>query len=203
LRGLVATRMGRDLVVPSRGEMEEGIKAFVEGAGVAVRYGCRWESTARDDDGFVLTTSDGLYRCRAAIFAVGVTEAWKAPIPGIEAVPHYADLRDPGSYAGKRVLVIGKRNSGFEVGNALLPWALQLILVSPQPVRTDVLAHATVRTRYLMPLEVDAVGGGAFVLDAAVSGIERTAAGYRAALAGTTHRGELKLEVDEAIAATG
>jgi hypothetical protein len=66
-----------------------------------------------------------------------------------------------------------------------------------------VLAHATVRTRYLMPLEVDAVGGGAFVLDAAIASIERTAAGYRFALGGTTHPGELELDVDEAVIATG
>ena len=203
LRALVAGRMGRELVVPSRAQMEAGLTAFTEGAGIGVRYGCTWEATRRDDSGFVLTTSDGEYRCRAAVFAIGVTEPWKAPIPGVELVPHYAEIRDPGAYAGKRVLVIGKRNSGFEVGNALLPWALQLILVSPQPVRTDVLAHATVRTRYLMPLEVGAVGGGAFVLDAAISSIERTADRYRFTLAGTTHPGELELEIDEAIIATG
>ena len=51
-----------------------------------VRYGCRWESTRREDDGLVLVTSDGEYRCRAAVFAVGVTEPWKAPIPGVEDV---------------------------------------------------------------------------------------------------------------------
>jgi thioredoxin reductase len=203
LRALVAARMGRDLVVPSRAQMEAGLVAFTESAGVAVRYGCRWESTRLESDGFVLTTSDGEYRCRSAVFALGATAPWKAPIPGVEAVPHYAEIRDPAAYEGKRVLVIGKRNSGFEVGNALLPWALQLVLVSPQPVRTDVLAHATVRTRYLMPLEVDAVGGGAFVLDASITAIERTAAGYHLTLAGTTHPGELELEFDEAIVATG
>jgi thioredoxin reductase len=203
LRALVAGRMGRDLVVPSRSEMEEGLTVFAESAGLLVRYGCRWEATREQDGGFVLATSDGEYRCRAVVFALGATEPWRAPIPGVESVPHYADIQDRGAYAGKRVLVIGKRNSGFEVGNALLPWALQLILVSPQPVRTDVLAHATVRTRYLMPLEVDAVGGGAFVLDAAISAIERTTDGYRVGLSGTTHPGEFALDIDEAIVATG
>jgi thioredoxin reductase len=203
LRALVAAGMGRDLVVPSRPEMEEGLRAFADRAALAVRYGCRWESTGQDEAGFVLGTSDGEYRCRAAVFAIGTTAPWKAPIPGVEAVPHYAELQDPTAYVGKRVLVVGKRNSGFEVGNALLPWALQLILVSPQPVRTDVLAHATVRTRYLMPLEVDSAGGGAFVLDAAISRIERTGNGYRVSIAGTTQPGEHELAVDEAIVATG
>ena len=203
LRALVAARMGRELVVPSRPEMEEGLQQFTTQAALAVRYGCRWESTRQDETGFVLETSDGDYRCRAAVFAIGTTAPWKAAIPGIESVPHYAELQDPTAYVGKRVLVIGKRNSGFEVGNALLPWALQLILVSPQPVRTDVLAHASVRTRYLMPLEVDSVGGGAFVLDAAISRIERKTDGYRVWIAGTTQPGEHELVVDEAVVATG
>jgi thioredoxin reductase len=203
LRALVADAMGRELVVPSRAQMESGLTTFVEQAGIRVRYGCRWESTRRDDSHIVLVTTDGEYRCRASVFAVGVTEPWKAPIPGIETVPHYAEISDPSVYRDRRVLVIGKRNSGFEVGNALLPWVRRLILVSPQPVRTDVLAHATVRARYLMPLEVDAVGGGAYVLDAAIERIERVADGYRVRIAGTTHPGELDLEVDDAVVATG
>jgi thioredoxin reductase len=203
LRALVANEMGRERVVPSRAEMESGLAAFSEQAGLRVRYGCRWESTSRDDDRIVLTTTDGEYRCRAAVFAVGVTEPWKAAIPGIEVVPHYAEMGDPSVYRDRRVLVIGKRNSAFEIGNALLPWVRQLILVSPQPVKTDVLAHATVRARYLMPLEVDAVGGGAYVLDAAIEGVDRTAEGYRFRIFGTTHPGELTIAVDDAVVATG
>ena len=203
LRGLVATSMGREAVLPSRAQMHDGLRTFAEDAGVDVRYDCRWEATRRDDDGFVLTTTDGEYRCRAAVFALGVTEPWRAAIPGIEAVPHYAEISDPGVYRDRSVLVIGKRNSGFETGNALLPWARQLFLVSPQPVRTDVLAHATVRTRYLMPLEVDAVGGGAFSLDAKIESVEQSERGFRFRLAGTTYPGDLELEVDDAVVATG
>ena len=104
--------------------MHDGLRTFAEDAGVDVRYDCRWEATRRDDGGFVLTTTDGEYRCRAAVFALGVTEPWRAAIPGIEAVLHYAEISDPACTAIE-VLVIGKRNSGFETGNALLPWARQ------------------------------------------------------------------------------
>ena len=34
---------------PSRPEMEANLAAFAERAGVAVRYGCRWESTRREE----------------------------------------------------------------------------------------------------------------------------------------------------------
>ena len=203
-RALVAAAMGRDFVVPARSEMEAGLAAFAEQAGVRVRYGCRWESTGRDERGFVLGTSDGEYRCRAAVFALGVTEPWKSSTAGIEHVPHYAETGEPSGYRNKRVVVIGKRNSAFEIADALLPWAQRIVLVSPRPARTSVLAHTTVRVRYLQPLEDHALGGGTFALDAAIDGIERSDTGTFCVLAsGTTRPGKLTLEADAVIAATG
>jgi thioredoxin reductase len=204
LRGLVPGFMDRRWAVPSRREMEQGLAAFAERAGVPVRYGCRWEGTRREEDGrLVLETSDGEYRCRAAVFALGVTEPWKSPIPGIEDVPHYADTGDPESYQGKRVLVIGKRNSGFEIADGLLPWAQRVTLVSPRPAETSVIALSSVRVRYLQPLEDRALGGGSYVLDAAIERIERTATCFRVVAQGTTRPGEYELECDATLAATG
>jgi thioredoxin reductase len=196
--------MDRSYMVPSRPEMEQGLAAFTEKAGVRVRYGCTWESTRREDDGrLVLGTSDGEYRCRAAVFALGVTEPWKSAVPGIEHVPHYAEAGQPGEYQGKRVFVIGKRNSGFELANGLLPWARQVFLGSPGPVDTTVLALSSVRVRNLQPYEDAGFGGGTFVLDVALEQIERSEDGYRVIGAGTTRAGRLDLVVDAVIAATG
>jgi len=148
--------------------MERGLAAFASRCGLGFRYGCRWESTRQEEDGFVLSTSDGEYRCRAAVFAIGVTEPAKMPIPGIEAVPHYVETRPPSEYEGKRVVVIGKRNSAFEVADGIVPWARQILLVSPRPVQADVLATSTVRVRYLQPYEDHSWGGGTVAVDAAV-----------------------------------
>jgi thioredoxin reductase len=202
-QSLVANEMDRSFMVPSCAEMTRGLSAFADKAGVAVRYGCRWEATSRDERGFTLTTSDGEYRARFVVFAIGVTEPWKSTIPGIQAVPHYAETRPPNEYEGKSVLVIGKRNSGFEVADGLEPWARQVFLVSPRPVQTSVLALSTVRVRYFQPLEDASWGGGTFALDAAVEAIERTGDGFRMRAQGTTRPGEIVLETDTAIAATG
>jgi thioredoxin reductase len=202
-QSLVASEMDRKFMVPSCAEMTRGLTAFADKAGLAVRYGCRWESTARDERGFRLTTSDGEYRARFVVFAIGVTEPWKSTIPGIEPVPHYADTRAADEYQGKSVLIIGKRNSGFELADGLEPWARQIFLVSPRPVQTRVLALSTVRVRYFEPLEDATWGGGTFALDAAVEGIERTGRGFRMRAQGTTRPGEIVLETDLAIAATG
>ena len=202
-RALVVEQMDRSRMVPSRSEMERGHAAFAERAGVRVRYGCRWEATRQEEDGYALTTTDGEYHCRAVVFATGVTTPWKSDIPGIEDVPHYSECREPAAYEDKTVLVIGKRNSGFELADGLEPWARRIILVSPRPVQTAVLANATVRVRYFEPLEDAAWGGGTFALDAAVERIERTSTGFRLHAAGTTRPGSLAVDADEAIAATG
>ena len=151
---LVPEFMDRSYDVPSRPEMEAALVAFAERAGVRVRYGCEWTGTRREGDGFVLETSDGEYRCRFAVFAIGVTERWVPPtIPGAELAKHYVDTRPAGAYQDKRVVIIGKRNSGFEIANALLPWAQELVIVSPRPVKIDVLPQSPLRLRYLQPYE--------------------------------------------------
>ncbi len=204
LRALVPKCMDRTWTVPSRPEMEQGLAAFAERAGVSVRYGCRWEATRREDDGrLVLVTSDGEYRCRAAVLAPGVTAPWKPPIPGIESVPHYAETADPSAYAGQRVIVIGKRNSAFELAHGLLHWAQRITLVSPRPAETGVLGLSSISARYLLPLEDSGVGGGTYVVDAAVERIERSGEGFRVLAKGTTRPGDYDLRCGATLAATG
>jgi thioredoxin reductase len=203
-RALVPSFMDRSFDLPARHEMEAALQAFVGRAEVRVRYGCAWESTWRDGDLLVLSTSDGEYRCRAAVFALGVTEAWIPPIPGLEHARHYVDTGRPADYDGKRVLIIGKRNSGFEVAQGLLPWAKQITLASPRPVQTAVLALSALRVRYLHPYDEYVRGGsGTFVLDAAIDRVERHNGAYRVHADGTTWDGRFELEADEIIAATG
>jgi thioredoxin reductase len=205
LRGLMPEFMDRAFDVPARAEMEAALAAFVERAGVQVRYGCRWTGTRRDDDdGLVLETSDGDYSCRFAVFAVGVTEPWVPAIAGAELAAHYVDTRPPASYRDRRVVIIGKRNSGFEIGNGLLPWARKLVLVSPRPVQIGVLPHSPLRLRYLQPYEEYVRGGaGTFVVDAAIVGIERSNGGLLVIAEGTTRPGRLEFEADDVILATG
>jgi thioredoxin reductase len=205
VRGLVPEFMDRAFDVPARSEMEAALVAFVERAGMQVRYGCRWTGTRRDDnDGLVLETTDGEYRCRFAVFAVGVTEPWLPSIAGAELGAHYVDTRPPEWYRDRRVVIIGKRNSGFEIGNGLLPWARELVLVSPRPVQIDVLPYSPLRLRYLQPYEEYVRGGaGTFVVDAAIMGIERSNGALRVVAEGTTRPGRLEFDADDVILATG
>ena len=202
-QALVRGFMDRAYDVPARGEMEAGLVAFAE-RNVEVRYECEWLTTSRDENGFVIGTSDGEYRCTVCVFAIGVTEPWTAPIPGLDAAPHYADTRTQEHYRGKSVFIVGKRNSAFELAQGLLPWASRIVLASPRPVQTAVLAFSPLSIRYLSPYMQHIRGGsGSFVVDAAIERVERHADGYRIRASGTTWDGEIELDADEVIAATG
>lgn len=202
-RSLVLEFMDGASYFPARTEMAAGLGAFAARVGVDARYGVRWERTRREDDGFVLETSDGEYRTPVVVFAVGMAEPWKPPIPGLERVPHYVEVGPAHTHAGQRVFIVGKRNSGFEVADALLPWARQIILGSPRPPVLSVFAGgAGVRAKYIVPYEDYVLGGGVWILDVAIARVERFADGWRVHTEGR-RTGVRTFEVDRVIAATG
>ena len=195
---------------PSRPEMEANLAAFAERADLRVRYGVLWTATARestpDGERFSVETTDGPYRCRILVVAVGVAQPYTPPGIGMEFTHHYADVRPVEAYADRRVLVIGKQNSGFELASGLLPWARQLIISSPSKVRlsVDTKTLVGIRARYVQPYEDFVLGGGVSVLDAAIDRLERTADGRLTAYLRRTDGGaDLTVEVDDAISATG
>src|SRR5205814_1882524 len=95
-------------------------------------------------------------------------------------------------------------NTGCELAHGLLPWERRIVLGSPRPVDTAMLACSPLSVRYLSPYTEHIRGGsGSYVVDAAIERVERHADGYRIHTSGTTWEGELELESDEVIAATG
>ncbi len=210
-RAIMPGLMDGSSYFPSRPEMEQGLQTFAARTGIVVRQGCRWESTRREDgpagERFVLETSDGLYRCRVLVLAVGVAEPWRPDTPGMELAAHYADTRPAEAYADKRVFLIGKQNSGFELATGLLPWARRIVLASPSPAKLSVNTHSLVgiRARYVQPYEDHVLGGGVAILDASIDAIERRSggAGFVVRTRRSDGGGEMDFEMDEVIAATG
>jgi thioredoxin reductase len=202
-RSTVSESMEGVSYFPARIEMCRGLSTFAARANIQVRYECRWEGTRREDGGFALQTSDGEYRCRVAVFAVGMAQPWKPPIPGLEDAPHYVETKPAREYAGKRVFIIGKRNSGFEIADALLPWAQRIMLGSPRPPVISILhSGAGVKAKYLVPFEDHVMGGGVAVLDASIERVQRDGAIWRVFTSGPA-LGPMPFEVDAVIAATG
>ena len=182
-RAIQAGVMDGTSYFPSRAEMELNLATFAERTGITVRYDCRWQATRREStaegDRFVIETSDGDYRCQVAVFAVGIAEPYVPPTPGLDSVPHYVDTRPAETYAGKRIFIVGKQNSGFELASGLLPWARAIVLASPSPAKLSVVTRSLVgiRARYLQPYEDYVLAGGVAVLAASIVGIEQTGEG--------------------------
>ncbi|MGI8533931.1 MAG: NAD(P)-binding domain-containing protein [Candidatus Limnocylindrales bacterium] len=197
--------MRGDSDFPTRLEMETGIARFVERTGLRIRHGCRWEATRQEAERFVLSTSDGEYRCRVAVFAVGVARPWKPDQPGFEHVPHYVATRSAETYAGKRLFLAGKQNSAFELASGLLPWASSIILASPSPASLSINLHSLggIRARYVQPWEDANLGNGVYIMDAAIDRVERDGDLFRVYLHSSAGGGPFVAEVDEVIAATG
>ena len=204
-RALMPATMDGTSYFPSRPEMERALVAFAERTAIKVRYGCRWESTRIVDGGFVLTTSDGEYHAGVVVFAVGAAEPWRPPILHLEGVQQYGDLRPVETYRDKRIFIVGKQNSGFEIATGLLPVARQVVLASPSPTRlsVDTRSLVGVRARYVQPYEDWALAGGVVILDASIEAVEPVGGWFRVRTKSPQDGRVLTFEVDEVIAATG
>ncbi len=204
-RAIMPSVMDGTSYFPSRPEMERGLVIFAERSGIEIRFGCRWESTSKDGNDFVLSTSDGEYRAPIAVFAVGVAEPWKPQVLNVEGVEQYGELRRVETYANRRVFIAGKQNSGFEIASGLLPLARQIVLASPSHTKlsVDTRSLVGVRARYVQPYEDWALAGGVVILDASIESVERTGDGFRVHTKSPADGRELVFEVDDVIAATG
>ncbi len=205
LRAIMPSVMDGTSYFPSRPEMEKGLATFAHRAGLSVRYGVRWESTRADGKDFVLTTSDGEYVAPAVVFAVGVAQPWRPNVLALDGVQQYGELRPAETYADRRLFIVGKQNSGFEIATGLLPWARQIVLASPSPTRlsVDTRSLVGVRARYVQPYEDWALAGGVVILDVSIESVEKTGATYRVQTKSPTDGTTLVFEVDDVIAATG
>jgi thioredoxin reductase len=206
LAALVASRIAEGQRRPSRDEMVSALETFAAEAGIAIRHGCRWESTRLEEGGFTLVTTDGEYRCRALVLAIGMTEPWVPGIPGLELGQHYVNVSSaPGRFEDRRVVIVGKRNSAFEVGEAISRQGLrELTLVSPRPPDLGRLGRSPLRPWYLTPYDEHARGApGRFVLNASVDRVERREGGFVVHALDPTRSEPLLLEADDVIAATG
>jgi thioredoxin reductase len=208
-RAVMVGLMDGSSYFPSRPEMQAGLEAFASRTLLPIRFGCRWTATRRLDDGrFALETSDGLYTAGTLVFAVGVAEPWRPTSPGMELAAHYADTRPVEEYADRRIFIIGKQNSGFELASGMLPWAKRIMIASPSPAKLSVNTNSLVgiRARYVQPYEDHVLGGGVAILNAAIERIERgPAAGapFQVVTRRSSDSVEMTFEADDVIAATG
>lgn len=122
---------------PHADDMLRYLEGFRAAFDIDVRFETRVQEVTRRDSGFEVRDDSGTHwRCKVLVCATGFSREYVPDIPGIELAETYtnADI-SPESFEGKRVLIIGKGNSGFELADIALNHAAIIHLASPQPIR--------------------------------------------------------------------
>lgn len=110
-------------------ELMEKVKEHVDSLGVVVEEAAEIEALGIDGPLKTLVTDEAAYEARAIILATG-----RKPIPlacadDCEQV-HYCSICDGAAYQGKKVLVVGGGNSGFDEALYLLDLGVrELVLI--------------------------------------------------------------------------
>ncbi len=101
-----------------------------------IKYNSEAEHIVKNEDGlFQIRTGDLLYECKNLIVATGVPNQFVPDIEGIEDCDFYSDCSIvPEDYENKKVLIIGKGNSGFEIADLLMSATSTTHLLSPNVV---------------------------------------------------------------------
>ena len=128
-----------ELLYPDADAMVAYLGDYARHHSLDVRYGravCRVERTA--DGGFeVEDARGGTYRCRRLLAGTGaVAPRRPTDVEGIEHASGYYDHElGPDCYRGKRVAIIGRGNSAFEVADHLAGDAAIVHLFTTRPVK--------------------------------------------------------------------
>ena len=120
---------------PPADDMVRYLQDFATRCNLKIQYKTRVVKISKDGD-FHVTDGEGRrYTARRLIAATGYTKLYVPPIPGAELAELYTEVSvDPQEFVNKRVLIIGKSNSGFETADNLIETAANIHLASPHSV---------------------------------------------------------------------
>jgi cation diffusion facilitator CzcD-associated flavoprotein CzcO len=194
---------------PHADRLVEYLRDYAERHALDIRYRTRVERVSRDDEGFVLSDSEGrTYRAPRLIVATGASKPYVPPIPGIDLAEDYATApSDLEAYAGEHVLILGKGNSGFEMADQIVESAAVIHVASPESLKFAWQTHHVGHLRALNNnfLDTYQLKCQNAVLDATVQRIERRDDGRFAVKLSYSHAGgeHENLVYDRVIRCTG
>lgn len=105
---------------PTRDETIAYLRDYERKYELPLQRGVTVSSVAKNEDGFVVTTSAGVFYSRALISATGsFANAYIPAFNGMEGfagrILHSADYRAPENFKGQRVAIVGEGNSGAQI----------------------------------------------------------------------------------------
>ncbi|GAA3562564.1 NAD(P)-binding domain-containing protein [Nonomuraea rosea] len=128
-----------DRYFPHADDMVRYLADFAQACGLRISYGSRAVRVDRPGGSgpFRVTDESGrTYEAKRLIVAAGVLKPNIPDISGIETADTYNTAStDPADYLGRRVLIIGKGNSGFETADNLMETAAVIHVSGPNSLR--------------------------------------------------------------------
>lgn len=172
---------------------------------VALNSGVR--KISKDKIFKVETDNNKTYTANKVIMATGVSKPFVPDIPGIEQTTNYTDMSVDGEdYINKRVLIIGKGNSGFETADALIPYTSLIHIASPNPIRFAWKTHYVGHVRALNNnlLDTYQLKSQNAVINSKINRIKKINGKYHVEFAYTLANEEVEdIVYDEVIVCTG
>ena len=193
---------------PAADDLLRYLEDFARTFELKIRYNTPVSRISRQGDVFVATTEDGrTFTARYLVVASGFTRSYVPDFPGAELCETYAshDI-DPETYAGKRVLVVGKGNSAFETADHLTETAALIHVVSPHSVvmawQTHYVGHLrAVNNNFLDTYQLKSQNA---VIDASIMRVEPQGDGFAVHMAYSHANGQTTVrQYDHVILCTG
>lgn len=193
---------------PDRGDFHRYLSDFADHYQLPIRYETEIVQVTRDEDGFhLIPTSGERISCTCLIVAAGLTEENITEIEGIDLCETYGNHSlDKAEYQNKRVLIIGKGNSGFETADHLIDVASVIHMVSPDTVRLAWENHfvgslRAVNNNFLDTYQLKSQNA---VIDGSVKRIKKSKGAFEVEIAYSHAKGQSTTRrYDKVIACTG
>jgi putative flavoprotein involved in K+ transport len=125
---------------PRRDEVVAYLERYAQSLDVEIRTAARVDAVVQNGRGFIVHTASGDALPAAGVIAASgsFSNPYVPVLPGQDGFAgellHSAAYRNPGSYAGRRVIVVGAGNSAVQIGHELTQVAT-VTLATRQPVR--------------------------------------------------------------------
>lgn len=191
---------------PEREAVVNMLNDLVEAYELPVHTNTKWTGTSKREDGlFEVDTSKGVFVTKYVVVATGL-EPVTPDIPGIDFVTKYEDMHAKEYYRDKRVLILGKGNSGTECAQDILNEANVIMLASPSSARLAFKTHyvGNIRAVNSIIAENYQLKHQSALLDCHIRNIEKVEDGFDVTVEYIHANGEIEtLFFNEVVAATG
>lgn len=128
---------------PHAKDMLRYLKDYADYYDLNINYNSPVKKILKEDGYFIIKLSKKrIIKSKRLIISTGVSKPYTPDIPGIELAEQYFDISmNKKPYEDKRVLIIGKGNSGFETANHLVDVTRLIHLASPNPIKMAWKSH--------------------------------------------------------------